>query len=106
MLTVVTHKSETVAIDVHFHNERISVSALSCKMNRRLVHGKKRCGSNKTFLLITRQFICAPNVRSVKRDATRTRKKSEISYLYSIRASPFAQETSMRQYNGAGMISP
>ncbi len=34
-----------------------------------------------TFLLITRQFICAPNVRSVKREAARTRKKSANSNL-------------------------
>ena len=33
------------------------------------------------FLLITRQFICAPNVRSVKRDAAQTRKKSANSNL-------------------------
>jgi hypothetical protein len=73
MSTVVRHKFGTVAIDVHFRFEqpfaiekRISVSVLSSKMNR---FDKKRCGSNKTFLLIRRQIICAPNVRSVKRDA-------------------------------------
>ncbi len=33
-------------------------------------------GPNKTFLLITHQFICAPNLRSVKRDGALTRKKS------------------------------
>jgi hypothetical protein len=48
---------------------------------------KKRCRSNSTFLLITRQFICAPNVRSVKSDAARTRKKSADSNLvYNLRS--------------------
>jgi hypothetical protein len=46
MLTVVRHKSGTVAIDVNFHFEhtvpfaiekRISVSALSSKINKRLL---------------------------------------------------------------------
>ncbi len=66
--------------------------------------GKKRCGSNKTLLLITRQFICAPNVRSVKRDAARTRKKSVRSNLvHNLRyefdsASPFAQEAGPNIY--------
>jgi hypothetical protein len=39
-------------------------------------------------LLITRQFICAPNLPSVKRDAARTRKKIRgfmIHAAYSIR---------------------
>ncbi len=70
------------ALNLPFANKkRISFSALSSKMNRRLFD-KKRCGSNKTFLLTTRQFICAPNVRSIKRDAARTRKKSASSKLY------------------------
>ena len=34
----------------------------------------KRCRSNMTFLLITRQFICAPNLSSVKGDGARTKK--------------------------------
>ncbi len=57
----------------------------------------KRCGSNKTCLLITRQFIGAPNLRSVKRDAARTRKKSAGSW-FTLRirsASPLTQGTSM-----------
>ncbi len=35
----------------------------------------KWCGSKKILLLIMRQFICAANLRSVKSDAARTRKK-------------------------------
>jgi hypothetical protein len=51
-----------------------------------------------TFLLITRQLICAPNVRSVKGDAARTRKKSTSSwFMLRIRsASPLTQRTLMR----------
>jgi hypothetical protein len=41
----------------------------------------KRYGANKTFYLVTRHFICAPNLRSVKRDAARTRKKFASSKL-------------------------
>jgi hypothetical protein len=55
--------------------KRISVSALSSKMNRRLVSQKAMRIKHMTFLLITRQLICAPNVRRVKGDAARTRKK-------------------------------
>jgi hypothetical protein len=46
MLTVVRHKSGTMAIDVHFHfvpfliEKHISVSALSSKIYRRLVWQK------------------------------------------------------------------
>jgi hypothetical protein len=36
----------------------------------------RRCGSNNTFVLITRHFICAQNLRSVKRDAARTKKNA------------------------------
>jgi hypothetical protein len=60
---------------------------------------KKRCGANKTFLLITHQFICAQNVRSVKRDAVRSEqeKKSACSWFtLQIRsASPLTQGTPM-----------
>jgi hypothetical protein len=47
---------------------------------------KKQCGSNKIFLLIMRQFICAPNLRSVKSFAARTRKKSLSSWSTWIRS--------------------
>ncbi len=63
-----------VAIDVHFFNmpfavqKHISVSALSSKINSDYFDNK-RCGSNKIFLLLTRQFICTPNLGSVKSDA-------------------------------------
>ena len=59
-----------------------------------------------------RQFICAPNVRSVKRDAARTRKKSANSNLVHNLRGEFdphrhlRRKASVRQYNGAGMISP
>ncbi len=70
------HKSGTVAIDVHFRFEH---AGFHCEKYFRFhslqQDDKKRCGSNMTFLLITRQLICAPNVRSVKGDAARTRKK-------------------------------
>ncbi len=59
----------------------------------------KRCWSNKTCLLIKRQFICAPNLRGVKRDAARTRKKYAGSW-FTLRirsASPLTQGTSMRR---------
>ncbi len=71
---------------------------------------KKRCRSNKIVLLITRQFICAPNVRSVKRDAAQTRKKSARSNLVHNLRSEFdphrhlRRKASVRQFNGAGMI--
>jgi hypothetical protein len=71
---------------------------------------KKGCGSNKIFLLITRQFICAPNVRSEKRDAVQTRKKSAISNMVHNLHSEFdphrhlRRKASVRQYNGAVMI--
>ncbi len=55
--------------------KRISFSALSSKMNRRFVFQKAmRIKQDLPTYSITRQFICAPNVRSVKRDAARTRK--------------------------------
>ncbi len=60
-----------------------SISALSSKLNRWFVWiDKKRCGSNKTFLLITRQLISAPNVQSMKRTAVWTQKKSAIPKLF------------------------
>jgi hypothetical protein len=71
---------------------------------------KKRCGSNKIFPLTTRQFICAPNVRSVKRDAAQTRKKSERSNLVHNLRGEFDPhrhlhgKASVRQCNGAEMI--
>jgi hypothetical protein len=37
-----------------------------------------RCGSNNTFLLITRHFICAQNLRSVKRNANEKKKIREF----------------------------
>jgi hypothetical protein len=86
-------------------DKRISFSALSSKTNR-------RCGSNKTFLLTTRQFFCAPNVRSVKRDVARTRKKSGNSNLVHNLRSEFdphrhlRRKASVRKYNAAGIISP
>ncbi len=61
----------------------------------------RRCGSNNTVILIMHQFICAPNVWSVKRDEARTRKirnfKSVSQFALRIRsASPLTQETLMR----------
>ncbi len=59
-----------------------------------------------------RQFICALNVRSVKRDAARTRKKSANSNLVHNLRSEFDPhhhlrgKASVRQYNSAWMISP
>ncbi len=91
--------------------KHISLSAPSSKMNRRFVW-QKRCGSNKIFLLIMRQFICAPNVRSVKRDAAPTRKKSARSNLVHNLRGEFdphrhlCRKASVRQCNGAGMILP
>jgi hypothetical protein len=70
----------TFILNVPFAIEKhISVSALSSKMKGDLFD-KKRCGANKAFLLITRQFICARNVRSV--NAVQTRKKSTILKLF------------------------
>ncbi len=71
---------------------------------------QKRCGSNKIFLKIIRQFICALNVRSVKRDAAQTRKESARSNLVHNLRSEFdrhrhlRRKASVRQYNVAGMI--
>ncbi len=70
------------------------------------------CGSNHTVKLITHQFICAPNVRSVKRDVARTRKKSaslRLVHKLHCKFDPrrhWRRKASMRQYIGAGMISP
>jgi hypothetical protein len=60
MLTVVRHKSGTVAIDVHLIFEHaiekhISVSALSLAKLIGDYFDIRRCGSNNTFLLIMRQ---------------------------------------------------
>jgi hypothetical protein len=84
--------------------EHISFSALSSKMKGDLFD-KKQCGSNKTFLLLPRQFISAPNVWSVKRDAAQTRKKSARSNLVHNLRSEFdphrhlRRKASVRQYN-------
>ncbi len=87
IFTVVGYKSGTVAIDVHFHFERAichwkTYFIFALTKWRGDLFDKKRCGANKTFLLMTRQFICAPNVRSVKRCAVQTRKKSAILKLF------------------------
>ncbi len=88
----------------------ISVSAAPAKWIGELFD-KKRCGANKTFLLITHQYIFAPNVSSVKRGAVRTRKISANSNMVHILRCNFAphrhmrRKASVRQYNGAGMIS-
>jgi hypothetical protein len=50
---------------------------------------KKRCGSNKTFLLIMRQFICAPNVRSVKRVTAEQEKNPRVQIWIIICATNF-----------------
>ncbi len=55
----------------------ISVSALSSYFrfsSSNDYFDNKQFGSNKIFLLKTRQFVCAPNLRSVKSDAARTKK--------------------------------
>jgi hypothetical protein len=76
MLTVVRHKSGTMAINVHFHFEHgisplKNVFPFPVSPTKIISHyfDNKRCGSNKTFLLITRQFIYALNLQSVKRDS-------------------------------------
>jgi hypothetical protein len=57
-----------------------------------------------------RQFIYAPNVRSVKRDATRTRKKSaRRNLVHNLRGEldmhrHSLSKASVCQNNGAGMI--
>jgi hypothetical protein len=57
------------------------------------------------------QFICAPNVRTVKRDAAEQEKKSANSNLVHNLHSEFdphrllRSKALVRQYNGAGMIS-
>ncbi len=53
----------------------ISFSACNSKTNKDYFENKQS-GSNKEFLLITRQFICASNLLSVKRDAAQKGKKS------------------------------
>jgi hypothetical protein len=87
MKTSVKYKSEseTVAIDIDLHFEHASL-LLKYVLPFPLVPAKligdyfdnKRYGANKTILLTTRQFICAPNHGSVKRDAARTRKKNTL----------------------------
>jgi hypothetical protein len=42
----------------------------------------RQYGANKAFFLIKRQFFCAQNHQSVKRDAVRTRKKSASSKMF------------------------
>ncbi len=75
------------------------LSRFNIKISKRWlwVFDNKRCGLNKIFLLITCQFICALNFRSVKNDAARTRKKSTSSWsmLRIWSASPLTQGTSM-----------
>jgi hypothetical protein len=44
--------------------------------------GQYGARANRTFLLIMRQFICAPNLRSVNRDAVQTWIKSMSSQLF------------------------
>jgi len=75
-------------MDVHFifehhicHWKHNSISALSSKINKRLLWHYRRFGSNNTFLLIMRHFICAQNLRSVKRDVAQ-RKKSASSIIH------------------------
>jgi hypothetical protein len=77
-----------VAIDVHFSFEHAICHwetyfpLRSLQQNEQAIClTKSDADQHKTFLLLTRQFICAPNVRSAKRDAARTRKKSTSSNL-------------------------
>ncbi len=70
MLTVVRHKSGTVAIETHLPAKNVFPFPLSPAKLISDYFDNKRCGSNKTFLLITRQFICAPNLRSMKEYTT------------------------------------
>jgi hypothetical protein len=57
----------------------------------------RRCGSNMLFLIIMRLFICAPNVRSVKRGAARTRKKSVRSNMVHNWSSEFVPHRHLRR---------
>ncbi len=84
-------------LNVPFAIEKsISVSACSSKMNRRFVW-QKTMWCKQDLSIIMRQFICAPNVRSVKRDAVWTRKKSAILKLFhSLCCKFYPQGTSMR----------
>jgi hypothetical protein len=87
------------------NTKRISVSALSSKIGD--LFAIRRCGSNKIFLLTTRQFICAPNVRSVKREAARIGKKSARSNMV-ITGAPILIRIAIcaGRLQGAGMFCP
>jgi hypothetical protein len=82
MKTSIRYKYGTMAIDIYLHFEHASL-LLKYVLPFPFVpskfigdyFGNKRYGANKTLLLTTRQFICAPNHRSVKRDAAQTSKK-------------------------------
>ncbi len=94
----VCNMSRAVAMNMHFWGKHLFLFPLVTAKLITNYFGKKRCGSNKIFLLIPRQFICAPNLRSGKSDAARTRKKSASSW-FTLRirsASPLTQENSMR----------
>jgi hypothetical protein len=85
--------------------KRISVSALSSKMNRRLVWQKAM--RYKQDLPNYNASIYLRTECSEREKRRGPNKKKNLQFQICIcSASPFAQETSMRQYNGAGMISP
>jgi hypothetical protein len=80
-----------VAIDVYFHFEH--AACLYKKLFPFLLVAAKlkgdyfdnrQYGVNRTFLLITRHFICASIHRCVKRDAVRARKNRDGSKLFHI----------------------
>jgi hypothetical protein len=77
----VCNMSRTVAIEVylslnmHFLRKLLFTFPLVTAKLISDYFDNERCGSNKIFLLIARQFIYAPNLQSVKSEVARTRKK-------------------------------
>ncbi len=89
-MTVVRHKSGTVAINVHFHFEhdiwkktffRFLLSP--AKLISDYFDKNKQCRSNETFLRITRQFF-AHWIFRVNGDVTRNKRKESASSWFTL----------------------
>jgi hypothetical protein len=70
------HQQNLKGGHVHINNMRVSKKSRSFACSYHHIKG-----AHMHIIKKTRQFICAPNIRSVKRDAARTRKISANSNL-------------------------
>jgi hypothetical protein len=99
-------------LNVPFDNEKcISVSACSSKMNRRFVC-QKAMRYKEDLTTYNASIYLRTECCSVKRDAVKTNKKSANSNMTHNLRCNFAphrhlrRKASVRQFNGAEMISP